>query len=526
MLKKRNTRDINVSPVEKPELIFGLVGPMGVDLTAVSESLTRSLQEMKYKSTLIHLTNFIPFRRLDVSIDESTFFSRYKSLIDCGNAFCQQAGDNAAMAGIAISQIRRERAKITGDEKIPDYGRAYILRQFKRPEEISSMRAVYGSKFIQVSVSGSVTDRKRILEDKIRSYDLSPKNQSLCERQAIELIDLDHNQKDMRHGQRLSDVFHLGDVFVEGINRGRIDETIKRFMRAFFGATESSPNKDEYGLYTAKAAALRSVDLSRQVGAAIFTKRGDIIALGCNEVPRANGGAYWSDDTPPIARDVELKVDPNHARKNEIFYDIVSRFNKAGLLSRKAKTAAPIKNLVRELISIDFFKDAQIMDIIEYGRAIHAEMAAITDAARLGQTTFGATLYCTTFPCHLCAKHIVAAGIDRVVFLEPYPKSYAEKLHKDSITLEIADNKRVLFEPFIGISPLRYKEIFEKTRRKDENGRAKDWYNDKPSPLLDDRTLSYIYNEEPFAYRLLKGLKLLKRPNISAPVKRKRKKKR
>ncbi|MDN3612645.1 hypothetical protein QWZ16_23945 [Vibrio ostreicida] len=26
------------------------------------------------------------------------------------------------------------------------------------------------------------------------------------------------------------------------------------------------------------------------------------------------------------------------------------------------------------------------------------------------------------FPCHNCAKHIVASGIKRVVYVEPYPK--------------------------------------------------------------------------------------------------------
>jgi deoxycytidylate deaminase len=46
----------------------------------------------------------------------------------------------------------------------------------------------------------------------------------------------------------------------------------------------------EYGLFLAKAAALRTLDLSRQVGAAIFSDKGEIIALGANEVPKAGGG--------------------------------------------------------------------------------------------------------------------------------------------------------------------------------------------------------------------------------------------
>jgi tRNA(Arg) A34 adenosine deaminase TadA len=137
------------------------------------------------------------------------------------------------------------------------------------------------------------------------------------------------------------------------------------------------------------------------------------------------------------------------------------------------------------------------MDIIEFGRMIHAEMSAISDAARLGRSTLEATLYCTTFPCHLCAKHIVAAGIDRVVFLEPYPKSYAKKLHDDSITFDPNDKTKVLFQAFIGISPRRYRDIFEKRRRKNERHAVKEWYEGKPVPRIEDRSSVYIENEGP-----------------------------
>jgi deoxycytidylate deaminase len=60
-------------------------------------------------------------------------------------------------------------------------------------------------------------------------------------------------------------------------------------------------------------------------------------------------------------------------------------------------------------------------------------MEALMSCARRGITSIGATVYCTTFPCHNCAKHIVAAGIARVVFVEPYSKSKALDFHDDSI---------------------------------------------------------------------------------------------
>ena len=222
-------------------------------------------------------------------------------------------------------------------------------------------------------------------------------------------------------------MFHLGDVFVTGIDPAMAEATIRRFVKALFGDTKASPTKDEYGLYTATAASLRSADLSRQVGAAIFTKNGEIISLGCNEVPRPGGGTYWSDDEEPIYRDVELGYDPNQDRKAEIVHDLLTRMASEGFLSGTLTKIKSPQRRAELFIDCETLRDSQLMDIIEFGRVIHAEMSAIADAARLGRATKDATLFCTTFPCHICAKHVVAAGIDRVVFLEPYPKSLSSQ---------------------------------------------------------------------------------------------------
>jgi deoxycytidylate deaminase len=503
---RTDTAGSNV-PIHDPEIVFGIVGPIGVDMDAVVEGLSRSLRGVKYEPEPIHLTDLIRDKRIKVKLDFSTYFLRYKSLIKYANAYRRYAKNAAALAGIAIMQIRALRARRSSLETSPARGTAYIVRQFKRPEEIDMMRRVYGRKFIQVSVYGSAIERRQVLMDKIRRFDASPKSDADCEAQAIELIDIDHNEVEDKDGQRISDVFHLGDVFVSGIDKATAHATIDRFIRAFFGDTKSAPNKEEYGLYIASAAALRSADLSRQVGAAIFSPLGEVVALGCNEVPKAGGGTYWIDDTTPIFRDVDIGSDANHDRKNEIFYDLVERLSKGSFLSKSLSNVKSPQKQVDLLLANPRIKDAQMMDIIEFGRMIHAEMSAISDAARLGRPTKGATLFCTTFPCHLCAKHIVAAGIDRVVFLEPYPKSYSQKLHGDSITFETNIPNKVYFQPFIGISPRRYRDIFEKRKRKDKKGRAIEWYEGKPAPLIEDRSAAYIENEEPSAYVALKFLK-------------------
>jgi dCMP deaminase len=58
-------------------------------------------------------------------------------------------------------------------------------------------------------------------------------------------------------------------------------------------------------------------------------------------------------------------------------------------------------------------------------RTLHAEQNALIQAALHGVSTAGATLYCTCRPCHVCARMIVGAGIERLVFSGPSPEGWA-----------------------------------------------------------------------------------------------------
>jgi len=53
-------------------------------------------------------------------------------------------------------------------------------------------------------------------------------------------------------------------------------------------------------------------------------------------------------------------------------------------------------------------------------RAVHAEMNAVVQAALHGVSTAGATLYCTSQPCHNCTKVLLNAGVDAVVYRDAY----------------------------------------------------------------------------------------------------------
>lgn len=64
--------------------------------------------------------------------------------------------------------------------------------------------------------------------------------------------------------------------------------------------------------------------------------------------------------------------------------------------------------------------------------SVHAEQNAIIQAALHGSSTKGAILYCTHQPCSLCAKMIINAQIQTIVFKGDYPDVLARQLLDDA----------------------------------------------------------------------------------------------
>jgi deoxycytidylate deaminase len=237
-------------------------------------------------------------------------------------------------------------------------------------------------------------------------------------------------------------------------------------------------------MFMAFNSSVRSGDLSRQVGA-VISNNNQIIATGANDVPRSGGGQYWAEvnqDTGEVidhknGKDYTREIDSNKQAQTEIVEEIAQRLLADGIV---------ILDKEAELMKI--LKGSKISDLTEFGRVVHAEMDALLSCNRQGITTIGSTLYCTTFPCHNCAKHIIASGVKRVVYVEPYPKSRALEFHSESIQLRSEFNTSsdeftlVVFEPFIGIGPRRFLNLFSmnlgsgsKLRRKNKDGSTLEW---------------------------------------------------
>ncbi|WP_406735906.1 anti-phage dCTP deaminase [Thioclava sp. GXIMD4215] len=488
-----NRLNFNSEDVQ-PELIFGLVGPLGSDIDAVQDALKRELQKVEYNVVDIHLTkdvvNVIPALK---GMPTST----YQQKIDLMNDLARFSQKNDFLARVAIMMIATHRNRINAvrsRETGEDYSKeqaektAFIIRQLKRPAEIALLNKVYGKKFIQISIAVSEEDQLQSVLNIIGRE--SPEfSQVKREEAARRLIGQDREETGVDYGQSTTNAHQSGDVFVAGRSKFIFTE-IARFIDALFGSNYVSPTRDEFGSQLAKTASLRTLDLSRQVGAAITTADGDVITLGCNEVPKAGGGSYWCDDDNP-QRDMERGVEPNKLETNRIVNNFIHALHNSDLLKKGPK------EIFQDERFKDLLKDAFVSDLTEFGRITHAEMSALTDAARLGLSTKGATIYVTTFPCHNCAKHLIAAGIKRIVYIEPYTKSKAFELSGDALTTSKSDIGKVLVEHFVGIAPKRYQDIFEKkNKRRTDANVVNRWYARRPLPLVSDVSKAHLHVEE------------------------------
>lgn len=147
------------------------------------------------------------------------------------------------------------------------------------------------------------------------------------------------------------------------------------------GYTDNRMSWDEYFMEMAELTSQRSTCLRRRVGA-VIVKDKHVIATGYNGAPK-------------------------------------------GL-----KHCAQMGGCLREKLHVPSGQRHELC------RALHAEQNAIIQAATLGQSIEGGTIYITNSPCGICAKMIINAGLKRIVVRDGYPDELA-KVILDEAEMEI-----------------------------------------------------------------------------------------
>lgn len=464
------------------ELIIGLVGAVGSSLTPLT-NITKNILEEKfnYEVEVIKVSKDILSKFFPIDHSSANAFERITNYMDKGNELRKKHHNDFIALQIA-KVIYERRLKWTNENAGQNSNSrrvVYIVDSLKHESEIQALRQIYSNGFFQLSLYESKGARINSLVNE----------HGISEDSAKKLIDRDEGEANS-YGQHTSEAFHLADYFLKfDKNHYELKESCIRFLSIVFKDPYITPTFNEFATYMSFTASLRSADLSRQVGAVVANNK-TILAIGSNDVPKFKGGTYWpyfDESTGKVedfegGRDFKNGYDANTKEKNEIIEDLLEKIEK--VLDRSVDTDRT-QQLKLEIESV--LKESKIKEITEYGRVVHAEMDALLSCSRSNISTSGATLFVTTFPCHNCAKHILAAGIEKVIFVEPYPKSKALTMHKESITQKWENNEheyktKLVFEPFVGVGARSFVNLFSmslgigsKLKRKDQYGKTIEW---------------------------------------------------
>jgi deoxycytidylate deaminase len=305
-----------------PEIMLGLVSPVGTNLTPTINALKNEFEKKEFEFHHIKLSSLFTSiaKALGYNgLDDTTKYNRVDTYIKFGNFIRDNIGSKS-LSVFAVSEIATFRKAASKTAK----GVVYVVDQLKTEDELNLLNEIYGFRFLQISVYSARDVRVDNLAKNI-AHDNKKRDGNRFRDQAEALVVRDEDELNVTNGQKVGKIFQFADVVINddrSDNGAKVSDQIERFVELLFGNNGHSPNHLEYGMYLAHSAALRSLDLSRQVGAAIFRCTGEVASLGANEVPKAGGGTYWSDDMLD-AREYTLGWDSNDLRKKELLEEVI-----------------------------------------------------------------------------------------------------------------------------------------------------------------------------------------------------------
>jgi len=458
------------------EIIIGICGHIGTNIHLISNWVKEIFEkEYKYDCQVLRLSDFIRSMKPDlitVPRNGTEEFKRVFNTIQAGNTLREENKDNSILAMMAITEIAKKRKLEQKTEGLYESRRVcYIVDSIKHQEELELLRVIYRDIMYFIGVFSPINIR---IDNLI--------NRNIAKDEISQLINIDSGEE-IAHGQKVTKTFTNADYFLridykdsqiteKKLNeepKTNIQNQLKRFFNLIFGNGIITPTKDETAMYLASSAAKNSACLSRQVGAAITDENGDVIAVGWNDVPKSGGNLYQGMNNDKI-EDFRCMNFENHGcvnddRKKQLTENIVDQLIENKVLGELNKGE-----------SVRIISRTRVDSLIEYCRAVHAEMhALIIGSQNTGKKMKGGKLFCTTYPCHNCAKHLILAGIKKIYFIEPYRKSLSVNLHSDSITENEEDDKKVVILMYNGVAPRRYMELFtmsNSSRKEDKTGKV------------------------------------------------------
>jgi len=452
-------------------IILGFTGTIGSGCTYIAEAIEHEYK-YKYFSLSDILRNIAAKKGLNnPSVDDlQTLGNNLRAKY--GNSYLVQEllkfikkgdlpglkSDKGTLKGIIIDSIRND-------------GEVYTLRQFPY--------------FYLFSVhSGFELRKQRTLRDKkFKSKE--------------EFKNADHRDKaeDIQYGQQVAKCNDLADFIINNDKNipQRASQEKKKFIDRVYNnyvllvehkqegviLPDNLPTTNETLMTMAYAESQRSSCLKRKVGAIIaeinhssfgngsdnrINESVNIISSGHNEVPLGSIPCAFNPEYEKCYRD---HLQEEHAKKIKFCpncgEEIKLSSQKCKKCKHEIKTFIKVCPDCKNEIDVQYkcpkcdkevFKEYLIGagKLLDMCKALHAEENALLSLKKHGGENFRNTvLYTTTFPCNLCANKIVASGINKVVYADPYPMKEAKTI--------LAAGK-VEIEKFEGIKSSAYFKLY------------------------------------------------------------------
>ncbi|MEW8441819.1 MAG: hypothetical protein AB2689_27040, partial [Candidatus Thiodiazotropha taylori] len=307
------------------EIVIGVVGYAGSGTTFTVDKFARILEAEGFTPYVIKARNILESwsghqgqgNPRDIE-DITEKVTAYQNL---GDDLRQTSGEYGAVAGWMAREVHNIRQNKKEDET-----QVFFLDSLKHPAEVELLRQIYGEGFRLIGVGCRPDVRQRRLEIKFHA----PEDDETVKK----LIDRDAEDSVNKYGQQVNKTFHLSDYFVDNTISAehakdfRLPDTLKEVFEKLFTRKTYYPSRDEQGLYFADAAATGSGCLSRQVGAAIVDDRGNLLSVGRNDVPKANGGLYDNENDDNEEGRCHLRGEcSNKVYQQQIADDIIKIFD-------------------------------------------------------------------------------------------------------------------------------------------------------------------------------------------------------
>jgi deoxycytidylate deaminase len=348
-------------------------------------------------------------------------------------------------------------AKINGEG---DGGKDVVVETVRNPAEIAAFREAFGSRVFVVSLDAPLLTRfarRHGYGDDLEQFKKDDAR--------------DKGEDEPEYGQRTQECVYLADISINNHAHlpskrewDRFFTAIHQHLRLMREPAFRPPTYPELYMRQAYAVSLKSPCTKRRVGAVLVSEteldergqgrnteresRGEesyVIATGFNDVPKGD-----------LACRERRRGEPRFCPKDhEEEQKLRAMRYCPGCGSQLSVPAGRITSFRCPKCDARLPRDFVPGRMLDVCRSVHAEEAAIVQAARLGSTSLkGATLYSTTFPCLLCAKSIINAGIKKVVYHEPYPMDD---------TVAMLEACKVTLDKYEGVNAWAFDRMFKGT---------------------------------------------------------------